>query len=259
MAWTKRIQASSQKLACRTLWQSQNVAKFLVRVCGHRCAQARLSVASADTVFSQPFNGTSDGQESQSGNFNYTAYDDFILSSAASITGVDWVGQYLLSESQTNDTIHSFTLTFYADLNGSPGSAIGSPQSFAGDAHESSLGSFGTNNLPSYSYYEVLNTSFAAAANTRYWLSIVPNINYSPAWYWAASNVTNGVSYEATFDPFDLEKIQGTTPDPAFSLNTSQSATPEPSGLILMGLGLLGTSTVAVARRRAQNSLKSRL
>src|ERR1035441_7107333 len=70
------------------------------------------------------------------GNFA-TAYDNFKLGSATTITEANWIGGYY--NPQSAGSITAWTLVFYSDNSGQPGSALAS-YNISGNASESSLG-----------------------------------------------------------------------------------------------------------------------
>lgn len=184
-------------------------------------------------VYSQPTNlfGANASQDDPNGLGNFaTVYDDFVLASDTSVTDVHWTGSYFNPPSQ--GSIQSFTITFWDDSAGQPGSSLLS-ETIAGTAGETFIGLdfFGD---PTYTYSVILSTAFAANAGTRYWLSIVPTLPFPPQWGWEASVAGNGVAYQDFFG--DRAQLPG---DFAFDL-TGTAAVPEPATLTLLGLGLAG-------------------
>jgi hypothetical protein len=149
--------------------------------------------------------------------------------------------------------IQSFTLTFFSDRSGQPGSQIGSPEtvSFA-NAHETLLGTrpgaSGANMLASYS--ATLPTPFTAQANTPYWMSIVANFPFSDdttntAWGWQTGVPPTDPSLVGSFQQAQFPNAPGTlqplarTQDLSFSLlSPAANVIPEPSSLALLGLGV---------------------
>jgi hypothetical protein len=184
------------------------------------------------------------------GNFA-TAFDNFTLPSSSQINGVQWQGGYFLPPNQ--GPITAFTLTFYADNGGQPGAALLS-ETIPGNANETFVGTEpGTGNGGDlvFNYSTVLPTAFQAQANTPYWLSIVPNLNFSDdpnigQWAWHTGTGGDGVSFQDFLgqrfnDPSDL----------AFSLSGIVN-TPEPASLLLWGAVALGG--LACCRRRRTES-----
>ena len=188
----------------------------------------------APVVYSQPANfpgGTVFASQNDTapggfGNFG-TVYDDFTLDADAQITDVHWTGAYF----PVQGTITGFTLQFYADNTGQPGSPLLSA-AISGNAGEAFLGAepFG----PVFTYSADLPSAFAADQGTTYWLSIVPDLAFPPQWGWYTSAVGNGVA---------VQDFSGTrTPlatDFAFDLTGNAAAVPEPLSLTLVAVGLI--------------------
>ena len=81
------------------------------------------------------YNGLFASQNDTSGSgINFTAYDNFTLGSAATISSVQWVGGYFNPPSQ--GPITGWTVGFYADNAGQPGSLLTS-FGFSGTGGES--------------------------------------------------------------------------------------------------------------------------
>ncbi len=138
----------------------------------------------ADTLYSQPWDGTGNGYASQNdtngggfGNFA-TTYDNFTLGSAATVTGVSWVGEY----SDNTGPSTSFTVDFYANASGLPGAMLSTETIALSQAHQTLLGNAG--GFAVFSYSATLSSPFSAVAGTEYWLSVVSNMGFPPQWYW---------------------------------------------------------------------------
>lgn len=216
----------------------------LTALTGLVCASA---VHAQTTVYNQSTNlAGSDASQNDTAPFGFgnyaTSYDDFSLASATPITGVTWVGDYF---SGNPATITAFTVNFYGDAAGIPGSLL-QTSSISGNANETPLGldTFGNS---AFSYAATLPTPFAAAAGTRYWMSVVPDLAYPPSWGWEIGTGGDGAAqqrYNGT--------MSSLSNDLAFSLVST--ATPEPgSYALLAGMGLTG----AVCLRRRKRAHKA--
>ena len=207
-------------------------------------AVAAAGVCSADLLYNQTFDSTGNWYASQNdtnsgglGNFA-TTYDNFTLSNLSTVTDVSWTGTYY---NGTISPIAGFTLQFYSDNAGVPGSSIYSTY-ITGTANETDIGNF--NGMEFYTYSATLGAAFSALGGTQYWLSIVPDLGFPPQWGWATGTGGDGASYQVFFGAGNANAN-----DMAFSL--SGIATPEPFTFGLMGLGLGG---IALAKSRRARS-----
>lgn len=199
--------------------------------------------AGAGVLYSQPFADIGAVYASQNdttgGNGNFaTVYDNFTLGAASTITGIGFTGGYF--NPPTPATITAFTLQIYADSGGAPGASLYS-ETVSGNANEVLFDcAQGPDACGTYS----AAASFAAAAGTQYWLSIVPDIGFPPQWGWAAGTGGDGAAYQVFFGtgnpiPSDL----------AFTLSGTAAA-PEPAVWALMLVGFGGLGLAARARRK---------
>lgn len=196
----------------------------------------------AAVVYEQAYNGTLNAYASQNdpganGSFA-KVYDNFSLGAAASITDVHWTGAYFGGSA---GTITKFLIEFWADSATGPSSLLYTADINGAAANETVVSGF------VYSYDVVLASAFQAAAGTTYWLSIQPTMTFPPQWGWAESNVGDNLSYQSFFGT-----IRPLETDMAFGLtSTTPSDVPEPGGLALAGLALLGLFAASRAKRGA--------
>ncbi len=221
---------------------------FMIRIAPVLGSVAVFGAAQADVLWNQPWNSSGQLTISQNdtssgglGNFD-SAFDNFTPSSGWSITEIDWTGGFFPG----HGPITAFTIGFYNDDGaGLPGSFITSDSVAAASDGETSLGTVGGH--PMYSYSASL--SFAASANTTYWISIVPDLALPTEWGWATGTGGDGQSFQFQ------QGVVGLSPqnhDLAFTLvgsNQGRFVTPEP---FTMSLGVAGLALFV--RRRAKKS-----
>jgi len=158
------------------------------------------------------------------------AYDNFSLGTSGTLTEVQWVGGYY--NPQSLGPISMWSVGFYADSAGQPGSLISS-FTISGTGGETFLQNDALGD-PNYLY--TATVSFAAGAGTTYWLSVVPTVAFPPQWGWGSSSQGDGISYQDFFGT----RSQNPT-DLAFALfETQQTGVPEPGSLMLLGTGIVG-------------------
>ncbi|MBS0262123.1 MAG: PEP-CTERM sorting domain-containing protein [Planctomycetes bacterium] len=190
--------------------------------------------AGADVIYRQTtdlsFVAGTQNDTSAFGNYA-TAYDNFQLPFRTEITGVDWTGSYFNPASPA--TITAFTVTFWSNASGQPGSTALQTIVVSGVAGESSTGFGGVDAAgnPVFVYNADISTSqFIAAAGHTYWLSIVPDLDYPPQWGWESGYGGDGVSYQDFFGSrgqIDFDLAFGLTGTPL------SNTVPEPGSLVL--------------------------
>jgi hypothetical protein len=156
--------------------------------------------------------------------------DDFVLSAAASLEHVEWSGIYCVTTvgaPAPSPTATAFTVGFYPDLGNAPDlanpiSVATYPMSRVAQTHVHTVpnglcGTASPTAIPFYRYALTLNTPFAAAAGTRYWLSVQANTpDFSVFWGWLNGPTSNGRSIQRLQTGADVVF----TTDRSFSLRT---------------------------------------
>lgn len=153
--------------------------------------------------------------------------DDFVVAQASEITDVHWWGSPFpsgIAPLPPGGT--DFQFIFYADNGGLPGAVLHT----SGGSLSTATVSVGSGFDPVTFYSSDLNSPFAAASGTTYWLSIF-NQASDASWEWLSAEIAgNGSSqWVNTGSPCCI-----LTPNMAFELTV-----PEPATLSLFGTGVL--------------------
>ena len=162
--------------------------------------------------------------------------DDFNLTSADTVTFVTWRGIYSADNSPlaTDD----FTINFYSDAAGLPGSllqsfSVGNPDSRV----DTLLNAAGSD---VYEYVADLGTGIALSASTSYWVSIFndTNADTNDNWFWGLADPGIGNSARST----DLSSWQALATNEFYFILSDANPVPVPAAAWLFGsaLGLLG-------------------
>jgi hypothetical protein len=152
------------------------------------------------------------------------AYDNFTLGATTEITRAEWIGSYFTNKMQ----ITGWTVTFWADAAGHPGDAI-KTFNIPGDGGESLIGIDNTGNVI---FIYAVNLNFAAAGNTEYWLSAVPDLAHPSLWGWQTSSQGDGLAYDELLG-------SRTALNTDFSFAFFGTPVPEAGTLFLAGAGVL--------------------
>jgi len=190
------------------------------------------------------------------GNFA-TAFDNFSVMGAGSfqVNSVSWQGGYFAPP--TSGPITQFTLTFYSNsATGTPGTPL-LTETIPGNANETFVGTEPASGALGpdlvFNYSTDLPTPFAGTAGTQYWLSIVPDLNFSSSdfgqWGWHTGTGGDGTSFQDFVVP-GQPPFHGFNPnDLAFTLTgLGPTVIPEPTSMLVWGA--LGVAWLAGYRAR---------
>jgi len=190
-------------------------------------------------VWNQPFDQTGYVYASQNDTNGFglyaQVYDNFTLTTNANANlKISWEGAYFNPSQQGQIT--GWTINLYADNADKPGNLLYTNH-YVGNLNETFLGTFGGN--PVYSYQNPDPMPWVIAFNTRYWVSVYPDLGFPPQWGWATGLNGDGIAYQ---DYFGVQSQLNA--DMAFTL----TLVPEPSSILMLGTGLLAAA--GVVRRR---------
>ncbi len=170
---------------------------------------------------------------------------NFTLASGSNVvTGANWWGGCY--PSVTCGSAPVFQLSFYTDSSGAPGTLLDTYN--VGAADQTATGALIGSGWDEYAY----SASFAPLAltpGTQFWFSISETAA-EPSGTWG-TETTSTAPPGSQMDTIGIFSPTSWTPSPenlAFNLTSQAGSVPEPTTLLLLGLGLAGLSFV---RRRS--------
>jgi hypothetical protein len=136
-------------------------------------------------------------------------FDDFVFTAGANIRTVAWQGIYCVETANAPapaPTASAFSITFYADQNGQPNRqtplfATTVPIAQTSETLDRTQANLNCGTTPTtwafYSYSATLPSTFGAAANTRYWLSVqAVTPSFQTFWGWRDGTPDNRTSLQ---------------------------------------------------------------
>jgi hypothetical protein len=226
------------------------------------CAVPGAATARADIVYDQPpvfpaqfSSWTSDVDPANNG---WRAWDNFTLSQATSISGVNWQGFYLDTITRENNPVapetESWELSFWSNFDGQPSAPIQSqilPVAAVTTTFVASTSFLGYT-VPVFDFHADL-TPFLAQTGTTYWLSVLSNSpTFNPLWSWMQG--TGGDNNTAQdILPAGTRLVR--PGDRTFSLE-GQLSVPEPTVPCLVALSLFINCFVPILFRNSTQNRK---
>jgi len=176
----------------------------------------------------------------------YISADDFLCESPLPVHDVHWWGSYWMGDDPQN--IKGFTIRFFSDIveDFSHPDVLLYEQYIPGNCNETYYGYCQNDGTNVYQYDCILPEPFHQTPGTVYWLSVKldPDWVAPPYWGWHTSAVQwNDIAVQAAEPAPWNWAINDTYKDLAFEL----TVIPEPSTLVLLGLGVTG---LLLRRRR---------
>lgn len=213
-------------------------------------------------VYSQPPSGSgavlgSAYWDPDGSDYDQEVWDSFVIPSGAAINEVRWRGGYAGNSGTQGGNVTQFRISFYSSIGAGSQPDLTAPHTtftISGKAQETYAGTF--NGTALYDYRAVLNKTFLATPNTKYWVQIVAWQSGLPNWGWAPGSGGNGSHFHHVAEGF----YYNLTGDAAFTLYSastppvviSASASPSTAGTI-SGAGTYPSGSV-VTLSAAANS-----
>jgi hypothetical protein len=159
-----------------------------------------------------------------------TVFDDFRVTSAASIASVAWQGIYCVQANGSPApaaTASQFVIAIHADLAGRPNlaaaplvqttvTAAAAGQTFERNVANLSCGSASNTTWALYDYQASLPAPVAVAANTTYWVSVQAiTPSYDVYWGWRAGTADNNLSlmlFQGAYDVLTFDRAYSLLP-----------------------------------------------
>jgi hypothetical protein len=147
--------------------------------------------------------------------------------------------------------IDGFTFEIWANEGTGPGSMLYSEYLSIGGLSSNFVETNAYYNYDVFKYGFDLATPFTPETVGKYWFTVYADENpstFTNHWYWAMSESFSGQYDWVTVSEVWMHTSElGETADFAFELTTYDAVVPEPTTLLLLGLGLMG---IGVYRRK---------
>lgn len=205
-------------------------------------AAAPAFASNYNVLYNQTYNNTN-AYQSDSNPSDISAEtnaDNFTLSASSLVKAISWDGIVYGAGTPT-----TFTISFYTNSSGLPGSVIATYDVTPTVTDTDSV----TNGDETYSYSASLPSTLLYGS-VEYWVSIVADGSTSTFGWVTGTGPGDGFAY--SYPPTPGFSLSSSTDDLSLTLLGSPAPTPEPSSLALLGTGVLGAA--GLLRRRFFNA-----